>query len=204
MQQRFSLLLGFVLLVSSLSACSGNAKQNEAKNTKPNGSEQTAAKPIANEPGRIYLANQQLSILPPDGFTPMPAEEVAKKYPGSSAPLQVLTNGDRTAVITITLTQQPMSLSQLPELKPLMSKRLEKTVPGLKWIAKDLIAINGGSWMKMEAISKNKKEHLHNDMYFTALNDRMLGINFSAQADQFPKLKVAFTKSRDSIQVMGM
>jgi hypothetical protein len=85
-----------------------------------------------------------------------------------------------------------------------MSKRLEKTVPGLKWIRKDLIAINGGSWMNMEATSKDKQEHLHNDMYFTAFNDRMLGINFSAKAEQFPKLKVAFNKSRDSIQMAGM
>jgi hypothetical protein len=38
-------------------------------------------------------------------------------------------------------------------------------------------------------------------MYFTALNDRMLGINFSASTAQYPTVKDSFSKSRDSIQI---
>jgi hypothetical protein len=155
------------------------------------------------EPGRVYLANRRLSLMPPDGFVPMPPEEVAKKYPTDNAPLQVFTNGDRTASIAVTFTEQPLTLSQLPELQGLMSKHLDKTVPGLKWIRKDLLAINGGSWLNMEGISQDKAGKLHSDMYFTSFQDRMIGVNFSAEAKSFPNLKKSFQKSRDSIQVIA-
>ncbi len=78
---------------------------------------------------------------------------------------------------------------------------MEKTVPGIKWVQRDFMAINGGSWVKLEAIAKKQKHNLHSDMYFTALNDRMLGINFSASAAQYPTIKDSFSQSRDSIQI---
>jgi hypothetical protein len=191
-----------LLLAMTIVSCS-NARPNakDAANKNSGAVAPTAATPSAtpDEPGRFYLADRRLSIMPPAGFVPMPATEIAEKYPGSP-PLQVFTNSDRTATIAITHTQQPLGLNQLPELKLLMSKRMEKTVPGLKWIRKDLISINGGSWMNMEATSNDGKVNLHNDMYFTSFQDRLLGINFSASAKQFAGLKAAFNQSRDSVQ----
>ncbi len=204
-----SILTVTTTLTFSLSSCTSRAKPS---NQLANPASPTAAKstePAINaftatidEPGRIYLANRRLSFLPPDGFVPMPAAEITKKYPTDNPPLQVFTNGDRTASIAITFTQQPLTLSQLPELQGLMSKHLEKTVPGLKWIRKDLLAINGGSWLNMEGISQDKAGKLHSDMYFTSFQERMIGVNFSAEAGSFAALKKSFQKSRDSIQVM--
>jgi hypothetical protein len=196
-------------LTFNLSSCASRSKPSNQLANPASPTAAQSAEPSINaftatidEPGRIYLANRRLSFLPPDGFVPMPVAEIAKKYPADNQPLQVFTNGDRTATIAITLTQQPLTLSQLPELQGLMSKHLEKTVPGLKWIRKDLLAINGGSWLNMEGTSQDKAGKLHSDMYFTSFQERMIGVNFSAEAGSFSGLKKSFQKSRDSIQVM--
>ncbi|NJN49027.1 MAG: hypothetical protein HC805_03590 [Alkalinema sp. RL_2_19] len=82
-----------------------------------------------------------------------------------------------------------------------MGKHMEKTVPGIKWVKQDLMAINGGSWVKLEATSKKGQENLHSDMYFTAFQDRMIGVNFSANVDRYAAVKSAFEQSRDSIEI---
>jgi hypothetical protein len=197
--------LNLLLLAIGLTACAApiNSTNSTVKPPDPLVSPVTSPviSPPVDEPGRVYLADRKFSFMPPADFVPMPPEEVAKKYPGSNAPVQVFTNGDRTATIAITFTSQPLTLAQLPELQGLMSKHLEKTVPGLKWIRKELLAINGGSWLNMEATSQEKQSRLHSDMYFTSFQDRMIGVNFSAEADRFAAIKKsAFLKSRDSIQ----
>ena len=155
------------------------------------------------EIGRVYLMNRQISLMPPAGFTAMPAAEIKRQYPTSNPPSYVFTNADRSASIAITLTRQPLTLQQLPELKKLMSKHMEKTLPALQWVQQDFIAINGGSWVKLEATSKKQQANLHSDMYFTAFQDRMLGINFSSTTEQYNTLKQDFAKSRNSIQVIS-
>jgi hypothetical protein len=194
---RLVAMTGLVVMVGIVTACS----QPQASSPK----QAVAAKPavLPDEPGRVYLADRQFSMMPPSGFVPMPAEEVAKKYPAGNEPLQVFTNGDRTASIAVTFTQQPLALNQLPELQGLMSKHLEKTVPGLKWIRKDLLAINGGSWLNMEGVAQEQGEKLHSDMYFTSFQNRMIGVNFSADAKDFQNLRQLFNQSRDSIQVLA-
>jgi hypothetical protein len=190
--------LNLLLLIIGLTACGAPTASTKKL---PDPVSSPAIAPPVDEPGRVYLADRNFSFIPPADFVPMPPVEVAKKYPGSNAPVQVFTNGDRTATIAITFTSQPLTLAQLPELQGLMSKHLEKTVPGLKWIRKELLAINGGSWLNMEAISQEKQSRLHSDMYFTSFQDRMIGVNFSAEADSFAAIKKsAFLKSRDSIQ----
>jgi hypothetical protein len=153
------------------------------------------------EPGRIYLAERQLSFIPPDGFVPLSGEDIRAEYPGDAPPNYVFTNRDRTARIAISFTPQPVSVNQLLELQKAMTKQMEKTMPGIKWIQRDQIAINGGSWVKMEAITKKQKDNLHNDMYFTSFQDRLLGISFSAKPEGYGALKQNFTTSRNSIQI---
>jgi hypothetical protein len=193
MQRQWLSAIGSILL---LTAC------NSAKSPQPVGVPSPSASTAAfDEPGRVYLADRQMSIVPPEGFVALTAEDIRAQYPSNNPPNYVFSNGDRTASIAITFTPQPLTLKQLPELQQLMSKHMEKTVPGIKWVQRDFMAINGGSWVKLEATAKKQQENLHSDMYFTSFNDRMLGINFSASTKKYPKIKAAFTQSRDSIQI---
>jgi hypothetical protein len=193
MQRQWLSAIGLLLL---LTAC------NNTPSPKPVGVPSPSASTAAfDEPGRVYLADRQMSLVPPAGFVALSAEDIRAEYPSNNPPNYVFSNRDRTASIAITFTPQALTLKQLPELQQLMSKHMEKTVPGIKWVQRDFMAINGGSWVKLEAIAKKKQENLHSDMYFTAFNDRMLGINFSASTEKYPTIKAAFTQSRDSIQI---
>jgi hypothetical protein len=195
MQRQWLSAIGIALLLTQIAACN-NAKTPTAAAPTP-----SASVAAFDEPGRVYLADRQLSIVPPEGFVALSADEIKQQYPTPNPPNYVFANSDHTASIAITFTPQALNLKQLPELQQLMSKHMEKTVPGIKWVQRDFMAINGGSWVKLEAIAQKQKDNLHSDMYFTALNDRMLGINFSASAEQYPTIKASFSKSRDSIQI---
>jgi hypothetical protein len=196
MQRQWLSAIGGIFLITQLVAC------NNAKSPTPVGVPSPSASTAAfDEPGRVYLADRQISLVPPEGFVALSAEAIRIQYPSSNPPNYVFSNGDRTASIAITATPQPLTLKQLPELQELMRKHMEKTVPGIKWVQRDFMAINGGSWVKLEATSKKQQENLHSDMYFTSFNDRMLGINFSASTEKYPTIKAAFTQSRDSIQI---
>jgi hypothetical protein len=197
MSQKWIPALALALLTASSVGCS-NLSNN--KNIAVAPVAPSNASPI-DEPGRVYLADRQLSFVPPEGFVAMTGDEIKQQYPSQNPPNYVFTNADRTASIAISFTPQALSLKQLPELQKLMSQHMEKTVPGIKWVQRDYMAINGGSWVKLEAKAKKQQENLHSDMYFTAFNDRMLGINFSANVDQYSAVKTSFTKSRDSIQI---
>jgi hypothetical protein len=195
MQRQWLSAIGLTIVLTSSTAC----------NSKPS---TTAAAPSPSasvapfdEPGRVYLADRQISLVPPEGFVGLSAEDIRAQYPTANPPNYVFSSSDRTASIAITFAPQPLNLKQLPELQQLMSKHMEKTVPGIKWVQRDFMAINGGSWVKLEAIAKKQQENLHSDMYFTSFNDRMLGINFSASTEKYPTIKAAFTQSRDSIQI---
>jgi hypothetical protein len=197
MQRQWLSAIGLTtILLTSSTAC------NNAKSPTPVGVPSPSASTAAfDEPGRVYLADRQMSLIPPEGFVALSAEDIRAQYPTANPPNYVFSNDDRTASIAITFTPQPLNLKQLPELQQLMGKHMEKTVPGIKWIQRDFMAINGGSWVKLEATAKKQQENLHSDMYFTSFNDRMLGINFSASTEKYPTIKAAFTQSRDSIQI---
>jgi hypothetical protein len=195
MQRQWLSAIGSILL---LTACNSAKSPTPVGVPSPSPSASTAA---FDEPGRVYLADRQMSLVPPEGFVALSAEDIRAEYPTPNPPNYVFSNGDRSASIAITFAPQALNLKQLPELQQLMSKHMEKTVPGIKWVQRDFMAINGGSWVKLEAIAKKKQENLHSDMYFTAFNDRMLGINFSASTEKYPTIKAAFTQSRDSIQI---
>jgi hypothetical protein len=197
MSQKWIATLALTLLTASTIGCS-NLNNNKTISAQNPGATNTTS---IDEAGRVYLADRQLSFVPPEGFVAMTADEIKQQYPTNNPPNYVFTNADRTASIAISFTPQALSLKQLPELQKLMSQHMEKTVPGIKWVQRDSMAINGGSWVKLEAKAKKQQANLHSDMYFTAFNDRMLGINFSANVDQYSTVKDRFTKSRDSIQM---
>jgi hypothetical protein len=195
MKLRYCILI--LLAVLTTTACGQNAPAPKASGT-------PAVAPAAPEDAnRVYILDRKISFVPPEGFKQMTDAEMDKKYPDQeNAPQLAYRNAEGDATVALRITNQPLEIAQLPELKGVLSKHMESTVPGLKWIRKDMIAINGGSWLKMEATSQDKKEKLYNDMYFTAFQGRMLGMNFNAGVDRYPKLKAALEACRDSVQVL--
>lgn len=150
--------------------------------------------------GRVSLEGNQISFVPPPGFTAMTAQEIALKFPrGANPPKYVYANDRRSVAIAVTLSQASLTPEQLPELKQQMESFLEKGLPGLKWLDRGFVDINGVRWVKLEAKSKAIDTDIRNDMYFTSFNGKMLGFNFNSTVEMDTKARNALLKSRDSI-----
>lgn len=151
---------------------------------------------------RIYLADKRVSFVPPAGFTPMTAKEIALKFPDyGSFPKYVYGNKRRTVTIAITFSSANISPAQLPELKNFMIKFLTLVMPNMAWITRDFAVINNVRWVKLEFISQAIDTKIHNQLYLTSFNNKMLGFNFNATVEQYDALKAELRKSRDSIIV---
>ncbi len=109
MQRPWLITIGIAFLLNPIVACN-NANPPTAAVPTP-----SATVAPFDEPGRVYLADRQLSIVPPEGFVALSAAEITQQYPTSNPPNYVFANADHTASIAITFTPQALSLKQLPE-----------------------------------------------------------------------------------------
>jgi hypothetical protein len=201
MKMRYCILILLAIMTTACGQTTESAPQKAAQEA-PQKAEPVTPPTSQDDPNRIYILDRKISFIPPTGFQQMTGAEMDKKYPDpNNAPQLAYRSADGEATVALRITDQPLDITKLPELKGILSKHMEQTVPGLKWIRKDMIAINGGSWLKMEATSQDKEQKLYNDMYFTAFQGRMLGMNFNAKADRYPKLKVSLEACRDSVQI---
>lgn len=155
----------------------------------------------AKESGRVYFANDRVSFVPPPGFTPMTEQEIALKFPGNNRPQHVYANDRRSVAVAITFSNANLTPEQLPELKAVMEEFLQKAKPDLKWVERDLITLNGIRWVKLESTTKAIDTDIHNDMYFTSFDGKMLGFNFNSTVEMYDKAKADLQKSRDSITI---
>lgn len=154
-------------------------------------------------PQRVYLAEKRVSFVPPAGFTPMTAEEIAIKFPkrGGNPPQHVYANERRSVSVAITFSPAQISPEQLPELKNFLPKFLELAIPEIKWITQDFAVINNIRWIQLEFISRAIDTKIHNDTYFTSFDGKMLGFNFNSTVEQYDTVSDQLRKSRDSITI---
>jgi hypothetical protein len=153
------------------------------------------------ETGRVVLHDGLVSFVPPAGFAPMPAEVIAVKFPDAKGPAVVYGNKETTVSIAITFPpQRVLSPEQLPEFKTFMESLIAKQKKDLKWLQKELVEINGRSWIHFEFTCAAIDTTIHNHMYITSLDERMLAFNFHATVGDYEKYQDALEKSKDSIQ----
>lgn len=195
---RFSvcvLILCGLLQSSPISAQSGQEPvRGEAQSKSSESTKST-------ETQRVALYDGLVSFVPPEGFSRMSDEVVAAKFPEAKGPGIVYGNDRTTVSIAITFpARKGLSLEQLPEFKTFMESQLEKQKRHLKWLQKELVEINGRQWIHLELLSAAIDTTIHNHVYITSLDQRMLMFNFNATIEEYEKHKDALEKSKDSIQ----
>ena len=153
------------------------------------------------ETQRVALYEGMVSFVPPEGFSLMPDEAIAIKFPDAKRPTIIYSNSETTVAITISFpSQRGLSPEQLPELKTFMVSELPKRKKDLKWLQQELVEINGRRWIHLEFLSAAIDATIHNHMYITSLDERVLLFNFNAPVEDYAAYKDALEKSRDSIQ----
>ena len=149
----------------------------------------------------VSLRDGRLSLEIPGGFTGWTAEQISLKYPNANPPQFVFANSRGNVSIAITFSQTVVSLDQLPQLKTSMEQMLPRMIPGLEWIARETLEINGRPWIHFELTSFAVDADIHNHMYMTSFDGRMLGINMNSTAGEYAEARNALIRSRDSIRV---
>lgn len=150
---------------------------------------------------RVYLAEDKISFIPPAGFTAMSMEEIKTKFPRDMPPQYAYANEARDVSVGITVSDIPLAAEQLPEVKAVLEDFLEDSVPGFQWLEHDFVNLSGQDWIKLEFISQTLDQQIHNDMYITSLQGKLLGFNFNANLAVDFALRDRLQDSRNSIQL---
>ncbi len=148
---------------------------------------------------RVYLAEKQISFIPPIGFTAMSPVEIKAKFPQDMPPRYAYANETRDVSVGITVSDIPLEAEQLPAVKIVLEDFLETSVPGFQWLDHDFVNLGGQDWIKLEFISQIEDQRIHNDMYITSLQGKLLGFNFNANLAVDFSLRDLLQASRNSI-----
>lgn len=151
---------------------------------------------------RVALYDGMASFVPPEGFSRLSEELIAAKFPDARGPGIVY--GNSRATVSIAITYPPERIlrpEQLPDFKTFMESFLEKQKKGMEWLRKEFVEINGQRWIHFELISPAVDTKIHNHMYLTSMDERMLMFNFNATVEEYAGHKDALERSKDSIKI---
>lgn len=137
----------------------------------------------------------------PRGFTPLTREEIAAKFPSTRAPVSVVGNARRTTTVAYELKPDRLAPDQLPEAKQAFERIFERVVPGLHWTKRELVTMQGQSWIHFEFTSRAVDTDIHNIMLATSRAGRMLVFNYNATAADFGTVEADLRDSIRSIRL---
>ena len=151
---------------------------------------------------RVALYDGMVSFVPPQEFSRVSEEIISVKFPEAKGPGIVYGNSRTTVSIAITYPpQRALRPEQMPDFKSFMESFIEKQKKGLQWLRKEFIEINGQGWIHFEFISQAVDTKIHNHLYLTSMDERVLMFNFNATIEEYDGYKDALERSKDSIQI---
>jgi hypothetical protein len=156
----------------------------------------------ASAQNRVSMVGGRVSFVLPDGFRAMTEAEIKLKYPRGNVPQSVYSNEQTDVSIAITFSSQPVTLESLPALKASMEEMLPRVIAGLSWVSREIVKIDGRTWIHFEMTTFAIDTDIHNEMYITAFDGKMLAFNFNSTAAQHDRHKDALKKSIDTIRVL--
>ena len=159
-----------------------------------------AAQPVAASQ-RVALGDGRVSFIPPAGFKKLTKEEIAKKFFRGNPPQYVFANETLTTSVAVTFSSAKVSPEQLPEYKEAMEAMLPRLVPGLQWLAREIVELSGRKWFHLEMTSHAIDTDIHNHLYSTSHDGKALIFGFNSTVKEYPMMKEALAKSVESIRL---
>lgn len=154
------------------------------------------------DPRRVALYDGMVSFVPPQEFSRLSEEIISVKFPEAKGPGIVYGNSRTTVSIAITYPpQRALRPEQLPDFKSFMEPLIEKQKEGMQWLRKEFVEINGQRWIHFEFISQAVDTKIHNHMYLTSMDERVLMFNFNSTIEEYDGHKDALERSKDSIRI---
>ena len=151
----------------------------------------------------IVVPETAASFEAPAGFTPLTKNEIDAKYP-DSAPAHVVGNEDRTVTIAFELKPFPFTDAELPQIMEGASASMQGNVPGLKWVDRKLVDLDGQRWIYLESTSSSAGKDTHGILLVTPHAGKALFFDFSATREAFTTAEALLRASLDSIRLNGI
>jgi hypothetical protein len=176
--------MAFVLLLSLLSGAQAYAQQ---------GSEE-----------RVQLRDGRISFVPPAGFKPMSKDDIAFKFGRNGAayaPELAYSNEPQNVSVAVGFGGSGFRETQLDELKKFLETHLERSIPGVEWIEREIITRDGRRWLHLRLKAAAIDTGIVNNMYGTVFDGQLLMFNFNSTVSQYEKYKESLHKSAQTITV---
>ena len=131
----------------------------------------------------------------------MSDEMIAIKFPAAQP--GTIVYGNERATVSISITHPPQKVlppHQLPEFKTFMESFLEQQSKGqAEWVKKEIVEEGGRKWVHFVLVTPAIDTKIHNQLFLTSRDDRMLVFNFNAPVDQYEAHRDALEQARKSI-----
>jgi hypothetical protein len=153
---------------------------------------------------RVQFKEGRVSFVPPAGFKPMSKEDINIKFGRKGeayAPEFVYSNEPGNVSVAAGFRGSGLKPSELDELKKFLEAQLEKSIPGLEWMEREIITHSGARWIHLYLKAPAIDTGIINDMYFTIFDGQLLLFNFNSTIAQYEKHKESLRKSAQSINV---
>lgn len=152
---------------------------------------------------RVTLGDGRVSFVPPAGFKQLTKEEIAKKYFRGNPPQYVFGIRSLSVNVAVTFSNAKVSPEQLPEYKEAMEEMLPRLIPGLQWLTRELIDVDGRKWFHLEMTSYAIDTDIHNHLYATSFDGKLLIFGFNSTVKEYSQMKEPLEKSFRSIKLNG-
>jgi|GEM_PF-2363129 len=147
----------------------------------------------------IEIRGAGVSFLPPSDFTRLSEEELDLKFPRSNRPSFAIGNENRSTTVAYDIKPIKISDDKLKDLIDVLVKQFDASIPDLKWLHKKIVFKKGRKWIFLELKSPTPGFDVHNRIYLTRLNNKVLILNFNSTVKDFPKYSRQMSESFDSI-----
>lgn len=151
----------------------------------------------------VSLEEGAITFDLPEGFTQLTAEQIATKYPaGPSAPRYAFgTVPDIVVSVAVTFSPASVTPEQLPELRDAMAEMMPRLNPTIQVVAKEMVEINGRTWVHLESTSQAIDTQIHNHTFLTSFRGKMLGFNFNSTKEKYYEVREQLLQSSRSIRL---
>jgi hypothetical protein len=153
---------------------------------------------------RVQLKDGRVSFVLPAGFKAMSKEDINFKFGRNGAayaPDFAYSNERQNVSVAVGFRGSGLPPIPLEELKKMMEAQLEKSIPGVEWIEREIITRNGTRWIRLHLKAAAIDTGVINDMYFTLFEGQMLLFNFNSTIAQYESHKEILRKSAETITV---
>lgn len=129
---------------------------------------------VAGNLTKVNALGGKVSILAPKGFGPMSQELINFKYPSSQRPTEVLSDSTGEVSLAFNYTANPIHPSQIKEAHASFSNMFRNIYPTAKWVRDEVSQQNGTSFIVMEFVAPALDMDIHNIIYATSVDGRLL------------------------------